>query len=108
MTYTEQDSLLHNLVTVRSNDKYLLLAEQTIRTLEELRTIWFTLPSWERQAYLDSCGQIKMYIPHLRGARERGELTRRQEQKLAELEHLYVKALNNLHWLKVWDKEGEE
>ncbi len=51
---------------------------------------------------------MKMAIPHLQGARLRGELTRKQLRELNILERKYTEAKGLLKILEQWDKSWYE
>lgn len=97
-----------NIKRVRYNDKFLRLAHDGMQDVFRYTRLWNRLSDEKRYSVLESCRMIKVAIPHLQGARERGELTRKQRRELNILERRYVEAKGVLKILEQWDKAWYE
>ncbi len=93
---------------VRYNDKFLRLSSDGLKDLFHYAQYWNRLSDEKRHSILESCGMIKTAIPHLQGARERGDLTRKQLRELHILERRYDEAKGLLKILEQWDKSWYE
>ena len=97
-----------NIKKVRYNDKFLRLASDGMQDVFRYAQYWSRLSDEKRFSVLESCKMMKMAIPHLQGARLRGELTRKQLRELNILERRYGEAKGLLKILEQWDKSWYE
>ena len=97
-----------NIKKVRYNDKFLRLANDGMQGVFCYAQYWSRLSDEKRFSVLESCKMMKMAIPHLQGARLRGELTRKQLRELNILERRYDEAKGLLKILEQWDKSWYE
>lgn len=93
------------LCRVRYYDTYLRPSWKLLGRLVEVAKVWDQLPSYERHGNLEWFRSLRMNLDHLRAGRERGELTRRQERELRQLERVAKDALGTIKILRERDAE---